>query len=333
MSYCGRGYGYEEENKEAEPFRILVVGECGDGKSMFIKAWLKTYGGKWTKQLHSGVAAKGVSKEVVPYPFTFGGRPAIIFDTPGIGDGNIKIPELVALIETALKSGPNKSCHAVVICSKMPNNRVGLGAQIVASLIKAGMVEKNKNRGVHENIVFVGTQQDLYVCNCRTEAKKKRKIAVWDSEIPPDMNRRCGFTGKDSIRVCHSSIIMEDDATINDPDIFIDIAEPSKALLEIMKAGKSVEYHKPPSKDLLRMLAKETGLEADEQELTSMAADLEAAREQIDRMIKQQELENKKKNEGGLWGKIMKTVTGATLGFVAGGPFGAAVGGMAAANL
>lgn len=311
---CGARYEYEEENKEPEPFRVLVVGECGDGKSMLIKAFLKTYGGQWNENLQSGIAAKGVSKEVVPYKFTFGGRPAVIFDTPGIGDGTVKLPQLVAAIELALKSGPNK-CHAIMICSKMSNNRVNLGAQIVASLIKAGMVEKNRDQGVHKNIVFVGTQLDLYVASCKTEAKKRKKIALWDSQIPQNMNERCGFTGKDTIRVAHTSIIIEDDAPMDDPDMEIDISEPSRELMAIMKAGKSVSYHKPPPMKLLRMFAKETGLEAEEEKLKEMAAQLEAARKQLEKFQNQRWYSNFK--------DLATSLLGAAAGFAAGGPIGA----------
>jgi len=311
-------YGYNDyENKEEqpEPFRVLVVGECGDGKSALTKAFLKTYGGKWTDKLKSGVTARGVSKEVVAYPFTLGGRPAEILDTPGVGDGDVTIPILVAAIEVALKKN---QCNAIMICNQMGKNRVGLGAQIVASLIKSAMVEKNMNGKVHENIIFVGTQLDLYVGGCKTEAKKQKKIAKWDSEVPQDMNKRCGFTAPDSIRICHTSIIIDDDASMDDEDIEIDITEPSNALLEIMRAGRSVTYHKPGAKKLLQMFVKETGLEVEPVELKEMAAELEAARAKLE------ELQNKS-----FWSTIKdvaSTALGGLAGFAAGGPVGALLG-------
>jgi len=345
MAGCGHNY-YEENKEEAEhaaddartaavkaiifggrakaekasfdpeqPFRILVVGECGDGKSTVIKAFLKTYGGKWTKELQTGVTATGVSKEVVAYPITIGGRRAEIFDTPGVGDGTVKIPHLVAAIEVALKKN---QCHAIMICSQMGKNRVGLGAQIVASLIKSGIVEKNQKGHVHENIIFVGTQLDLYVGGCKTEEKKRKKIAKWDKEVPKDMNRRCGFTGKDSIRFCHTSIIIDDDEPMDQEDMEIDISEPSKALLEIMRAGRSVTYHKPDSESLVQMFAEETGLDLEEKKLKEMAAELEAARKKLE------EMQNR------TWWNTLKdvasTALGGAAGFAAGGPIGALLG-------
>lgn len=331
---CGYDdYDYENKEEEQEVFRILVVGECGDGKSSLIKAFLKNYGGKWEDTLQSGVKATGVSKAVVPYPLTFGGRPAVMFDTPGVGDATIKISHLVAVIETAME---DNKCHAIIICNQMNKNRVGLGAQIVASLIKSGIVEKNNNGHVHESIIFVGTQLDMYVGGCKTPAKKRKKIAKWDSEVPPDMNRRCGFTGKDSITVCHTSIVLDDDEPMDQEDMEIDISEPSKALLRIMRAGRSVKYYKPDSERLVKMFAEETGLDIEDKKMKEMGKELEEARKQLEEMAaaaKKAAKESENKSWWNTFKDVASTALGGAAGFAVGGPIGALLGASAASTI
>jgi len=324
---CGYDdYDYENKEEEQEVFRILVVGECGDGKSSLIKAFLKNYGGKWVDTLQSGVKATGVSKAVLPYPLTIGGRRAEIYDTPGVGDATIKISHLVAVIETALK---DSKCHAIIICNQMTKNRVGLGAQLVASLVKSGIVEKNSNGHVHENIIFVGTQLDTYVGGCKTPEKRRKKIAKWDSEVPPDMNRRCGFTGDDSITVCHTSIVLDDDEPMDQKDMEIDISEPANALLRIMRAGRSVKYYKPESDRLVKMFAEETGLDIEDKKMKEMAEELEKARKQLEELAAKAEKERKAAENKSWWNTfkdVASSASGAALGFAAGGPLGALLG-------
>jgi len=301
-----------DEKEEEEVFRILVVGECGDGKSMLLKAFLKEFANGWPESLSSGVAAKGVSKEVVPYPFKIDGRKTIMFDTPGVGDSDIKIPHLVAAIEAVLQEN---ACNAIIMCNMMGKNRIGLGAQIVTCLIKAGIVEANEAQGIrkiNKSVIFVGTQMDAYIAGKSAE-KAKKKIAKWDAEIPGDMNKRCGFKGLDTVRVAHTSINVEDEAKFDDEDMVIDISEVVKEIRDIMKSktNRQLAYVAPDEGKLLDMFNKETGLSADKKKLQQMERELREARKELSKWKK---LRQKVKVPAWTWSGLFNGLAGYAAG-------------------
>ena len=82
------------------PGTVLIVGECGDGKSSLLN---KIRDPNRSGQAASGLRSRGVTKEIKAYVgMPIAGREIDYFDTPGDGDMDVTPMDLLALIEQEL---------------------------------------------------------------------------------------------------------------------------------------------------------------------------------------------------------------------------------------
>jgi GTP-binding protein EngB required for normal cell division len=203
----------------SSPVKLLVVGECGDGKSTLIKHFASS-----GQVPEVGMRSDGVTKGMKTYSAgVIGGRQVFLIDSPGVGDKDIKPGQLVAMIEAFLNT--ETGLHGVLMCNKIVGSRVTLGARVLALLAEKGFQGASK----WEDFVYVGTQKD----RC-TNAE----IEHFKTETLESLNRGCGG----SIRSAVTISINE-----NDPSR-TDVTELVEAIARMR--GHTVSYVAPNPREL-----------------------------------------------------------------------------------
>lgn len=136
---------------------MLVIGECGDGKSSLVAKLIDKNFEKGDQLLEIAKKARGVTKHINVYGGPAkGNKRILLWDTPGIGDKDITAMELLSRIEVLLGKRGQVDFGAVLVTNKIANNRVTLGAQIVQTIVDKGFCGDDK----WKRIVLVGTQKD-----------------------------------------------------------------------------------------------------------------------------------------------------------------------------
>ena len=111
---------------------LLVIGECGDGKSTLINILRDPSQGG---EAATGKRARGVTKRIETYDgFPINGRPIKLLDTPGVGDMDVTPVKLISLLEAQL-SMLHQPVHGVLMTSPISDSRIKLGAQVVKALV------------------------------------------------------------------------------------------------------------------------------------------------------------------------------------------------------
>ena len=128
---------------------VLVYGECGVGKSTFIK--------ECTGQaVNTGRSIRGVTKTVQvygieqKYDLDLG-----LVDCPGVGDIDIPFP---AVLDELAETFPCGSFVAVIIVISGSNPRFTLALQLVAKLLSLAF---KSSLNWHDNVVVVATNWDV----------------------------------------------------------------------------------------------------------------------------------------------------------------------------
>lgn len=196
------------------PKTILVVGECGDGKSTLINNLRDPLR---SSEAATGRVADGVTKEITAYQGkAIDGHSITLLDTPGVGDGTVGPMDLMGMLESYFVSG-ECSVDTVIVTTKVTNNRLTMGARVVQILVDNGFVGGEEK---WHNVVLVGTRND--------KADEEDRESFVQS-IMPSFFRSAGgrdigtfaLTGKDDV----SQLV---DVLKNTPNIVVGYAPPTE---------------------------------------------------------------------------------------------------------
>ena len=131
-------------------FSILVLGECGDGKSTLINAMRDPA----CPEQQTGKNLKGVTKEVRCIPgLPLGGMEVKIYDTPGISDMDISPSDLCMMLEAVLSGG---DIDAMIVTCPATNKSIRLGGRVVQQLADMGFHREDR----WARIILAGTKAD-----------------------------------------------------------------------------------------------------------------------------------------------------------------------------
>ncbi|CAE7039495.1 unnamed protein product [Symbiodinium sp. CCMP2592] len=129
---------------------ILVLGECGDGKSTLINAMRDPA----CQEQQAGKNLRGVTKEVRCVPgLPLGDMDVKIYDTPGIGDMDISPSDLCMMLEAVLSGG---DIDAMIVTCPATNKSIRLGGRVVQQLVDMGFHGEDR----WARIILAGTKAD-----------------------------------------------------------------------------------------------------------------------------------------------------------------------------
>ena len=143
---------------------ILLLGECGDGKSTLVNALR----GPSSEEQRAGKDPRGVTKEVrciAGMPIC--GRPVKYYDTPGIGDMDIAPTDLCMMLESILSAG---DIDGVIVTCPATNKYLRLGGRLVQRLVD--LCFQGEERWA--SVVLAGTKSDK--ADSEERANFERKI-------------------------------------------------------------------------------------------------------------------------------------------------------------
>lgn len=233
-----------------QPINMLVVGECGDGKSTLINALRNP---AMSSEPLCGKNPQGVTKDIVLYRcFDLdGGIQFNLIDTPGVGDGTVTPVALIAMLEEFLSAGTVPGgIRGVIVTTPIPDCRIKLGAQVVQIIVDKGFVATT-GEDKYANILLTGTKAD------RAEEDERQ-------------NFMDGLNGERSVR----QIFFE---KAKDPSKGVAVMVNKSDYSALLKAIKelpavSIAYKVPEAKVMATALAEKMGMEADafEEQMTVM---------------------------------------------------------------
>lgn len=213
----------------AAVLRLLVVGECGDGKSTLINNLLELTGEQAARANRSPT---GTTKEIKAYYSNkyINDKHLVVLDTPGVGDHDITAMALLGMIEAELAArGDKEALDGVIVTSPCTDGKVRLGAQVVQTLVDKGFVGKDR----WQNVILVGTKMD----RGDEDDHQHFMTAIRDTFFAAAGDERHGFsvlTGKN------------------------DVSQLQKAIGDLPSA--KVTYEKPAAEVMSRALAGKLGI-------------------------------------------------------------------------
>eukprot|EP00900_Chrysochromulina_parva_P020942 jgi/Chrpa1/3481/Chrysochromulina_OHIO_Genome00014330-RA len=202
---------------------LLIIGECGDGKSTLVNALRDP---ARSEEAKAGLATRGVTKDIRVFDGKpIKGRAIQIIDTPGIGDKDVTPLSLVAMIEAKLSDHPIP-ISGVIVTTPATEGRIKLGAQVVQTLVEHGFVGEHK----WDSIILVGTKSD------KADEDEKaffRDHVVKDffEKAPPGTSPKFALTTKQDV----SQLVTQIGSL---PGVPIEYVQPETASLAQILAAK-----------------------------------------------------------------------------------------------
>jgi hypothetical protein len=243
---------------------LLIIGECGDGKSTLVNALRDP---ARSEEAKAGLATRGVTKDIRVFEGKpIKGRAIQIMDTPGIGDQDVTPLSLVAMIEAKLSDHPIP-ISGVIVTTPATEGRIKLGAQVVQTLVEHGFVGEHK----WDSIILVGTKSD------RADEDEKaffRDHVVKDffEKAPPGTSPKFALTTKQDV----SQLVTQIGSLPGVPIEYVQPETASLAQILAAKFGIPVEAFNIAFDQMRNQLASEA------------MAEMEKERRQIEQLLQEQ---------------------------------------------
>jgi len=238
---------------------IMVVGECGDGKSTLVTGIKDD-----EREAAAGLKAGGCTKHIFAYKgkTLSGGVEMIIYDTPGVGDMEVTPVKLLSMIEAMLgtNSMTNGGLDGVVVTSPITDGRIKLGAQVVQTLVDKGFVGGDQ----------VDKWQSIILCGTKMDRATPDEIKMFNGEV--------------------TSIFFSKGPTKTGPTVLThkgDYEPLMKALADLPSV--KIQYEKPDEKVMANALADTLGIEkkAFEEELAAMRTLVQKGQETMNEVMEE----------------------------------------------
>jgi len=277
----------KRQRRSRKKFACMVFGTVGDGKSMLCSALAAPAEDQPYGELPNAkfATAGGVTKQVKSYFMTqkihdmFDVEEAIIYDTPGVGDADAKMSEVVGKVHALVQGGVELNC--IIMTNKSTDGRVSPGMHMVSDILKRAFV-KDKSK-----IVVALTKSDQL-----TERRKNQAKKMIEKELAkPEM-----FGGKvDVIPVAIPPLEQPDTG-----DDTVELEYPDKendkfAILDLLQAMRERVDHSMTFVDVdMNEIAEEQLKRSNEKYIEAMK---KKEKEKMDKMKEEFMAESKKESD------------------------------------
>jgi len=276
---------------------VLFCGGVGNGKSSLLKALCNKNLKKLPK---SGDNGRGVTKTIGCYQMDInvaGKDSEYGLDTPGPGDHDAPISQVVTSIEEAVKQC---GLNAIVICNQIPSGRVDMGCQIAARLISAGVLKNQKN--AYQNVIFCGTKGDLV---------RKKRVEKWKTKVAPEVKSSLG--GMPGYIVTTSLGTQEEQLEEDEEDDELkpdDVKELVDALRDIYKncSTKELSFNAASEDELANMLNQVGGLELEKKQVVELGNKIKKDRKKVTNVMDNFKKRHKVQNKTELVEKVAEAI-------------------------
>ena len=275
---------------------ILVVGECGDGKSSLVNALRDP---SCTQEAKAGKAARGVTKQINLYRGkSINGMSIAILDTPGIGDKDVTAATLLSMLEGKL-SNADAPISGVLVTTPVTDGRVKLGAQVVHALVEKGFVGQAK----WDSVILIGTKND------RAEDDERQCFV---DEVVPEFFDANGGIGKYAMTSKHDYSALQHQISML-PEWSVkylapDAEEMSQALAAKLGIDPAI-FQRDLQETRSQIAELVQGLKAQADRMERMERERQAEREQAqerERLLTKELEAAKAREESGLWQPLLQ---------------------------
>lgn len=259
-------------------FNIVILGEVGDGKSAMTQILTSK---EHQEKITVSRAFRGVTKSLQRYPVREDILPmAYVFDTPGSGDRDVPLSQLIEHIEKAI-SGCD--VHCVVMTVDTSKGRMSMGATFIATLVEKGFVES------FDNVIICGTKADLFADDY---SRQEWKQLVAEEIV------QCHFGGR-CAGICTTSLDMKrrpDNVSLWEASFYTsDISELRSCLERVYRLQKAVIYSAPSTADIIEAGSNILNIDMSSEEKKRMEEEVEKSRAEAVKL--KQEYDDKMKEK------------------------------------
>jgi len=185
-------------------------------------------------------------------------------DTPGVGDHDAKLSDVIPMIEEYFKAGPlGNGVHGVVITCAVGQGRLTLGSKIAGEVLKLSVFKYDGD--ARDRVIICGTKRD------KEDPEDQEE---WRDQVAPFF---APVIGGEPGHICLTGCKFTAKGRGKN-----NIVELEKALQQVRTVDEAMAFTKADSTELLTVLKDSAGLDINASELRNMAAMMDSMRQQIE---------------------------------------------------